>query len=132
MWPKEQRRLQRGLLLSRRHDAPADRTIPWRRFKESDLQKLLDQGDREIALQHAPEAEAIFQNVLKQDPNQPRAIYGLAIASVLEGKALVAKDCSRRWYRFRATPGAGPGQGTAETSRCNAVGLVSHLSWPDP
>jgi cytochrome c-type biogenesis protein CcmH/NrfG len=43
-------------------------------------------------LQDAADAEAIFQKVLKQDPNQPRAIYGLAIASVLSGKAAIARD----------------------------------------
>jgi tetratricopeptide (TPR) repeat protein len=58
----------------------------------SDLDKLMDQGDREIALQDAPAAEATFQKVLKEDPSQPRALYGLAIASVLDGKAAVAKD----------------------------------------
>ena len=59
---------------------------------ESTLEELMDQGDRDIALQNAAGAEAIFQSVLKQQPNQPRALYGLAIASVLQGKALVAKD----------------------------------------
>lgn len=64
--------------------------------QESDLEKLMDQGDREIALQNAPAAEVIFQRVLQQDPNQPRALYGLAIASVLGGKAEVAKDLFER------------------------------------
>ena len=60
--------------------------------KEMDVDKLLDQGDREIALQDAPAAAAIFERVLEKDPNQPRALYGLAIASVLGGKAAQAKD----------------------------------------
>ncbi len=60
--------------------------------QDSGVDKLMDQGDRDIALQDAPDAEVIFQKVLKQDPRQPRALYGLAIASVLDGKAAVAKD----------------------------------------
>lgn len=110
--PKEQRRLQRVSFYPA-NMTPPQTDKPVAQIQESDLQKLLDQGEREIALQHAPEAEAIFQNVLKQDPNQPRAIYGLAIASVLEGKALVAKELFEKVVSS-ATPGSGPGQGTAE------------------
>jgi tetratricopeptide (TPR) repeat protein len=60
--------------------------------QEADLDKMLDEGDREIALQDAPAAAAIFKKVLEKAPQQPRAIYGLAIASVLGGKAAQAKD----------------------------------------
>jgi tetratricopeptide (TPR) repeat protein len=60
--------------------------------QKSDIDHLLDQGDREIALQNATAARATFEKVLEQSPDQPRAIYGLAIASVLTGDAPRAKD----------------------------------------
>lgn len=74
---------------------------------ESNLQRLMDQGDREIALQRPSDAETIFQTVLKQDPTQPRAIYGLAIASVLEGKAAAAKDLFEQVVSLATSPSNG-------------------------
>jgi tetratricopeptide (TPR) repeat protein len=88
--PFEQRRAQRITFY------PAD-VIPGASAQtaqnsQTDIQQLMDQGDRYIALQNAAGAEAVFQKVLNQDPNQPRATYGLAIASVLQGKAAIARD----------------------------------------
>jgi tetratricopeptide (TPR) repeat protein len=60
--------------------------------QKPDIDRLLDQGDREIALQNAAAARLTFEKVLEQSPDQPRAIYGLAIASVLSGDAPQAKD----------------------------------------
>jgi tetratricopeptide (TPR) repeat protein len=48
---------------------------------------LLEEGDREIAQQQGDKAAETFQEVLKRHPSQPRAMYGLAIASVLVGQA---------------------------------------------
>ncbi len=58
-------------------------------------------------------AEAIFQKVLKQEPNQPRALYGLAIASVLGGKAEVAKDLFQKVVSPSAAGGNAPGAAAA-------------------
>jgi hypothetical protein len=58
----------------------------------SELDRLLAEGDHEIALQDAPAAVSTFEKVLEDYPNQPRALYGLAIASVLSGDATRAKD----------------------------------------
>lgn len=88
---------------------------------ESSLQKLMDQGDREIALQRPSDAESVFQTVLKQDPTQPRAIYGLAIASVLEGKAAVAKDLFEQVISLATSPP----KGKASSQRPDA----SQLAW---
>ena len=46
-----------------------------------------DRRDRQIAGQNAAAAAATFEKVLLKDPHQPRALYGLAIASVLSGQA---------------------------------------------
>jgi tetratricopeptide (TPR) repeat protein len=52
---------------------------------------LLTQGDRAIALKQVGEAKAAFGQVLEKDPSQPRALYGMAIASVLGRDADNAK-----------------------------------------
>jgi tetratricopeptide repeat protein len=53
----------------------------------SELDVWLAEGDQEIAAQKVAAAQATFEKVLAKYPNQARAIYGLAIASVLSGNA---------------------------------------------
>jgi tetratricopeptide (TPR) repeat protein len=53
----------------------------------SELDGWLAAGDRAISLQDGPGAEAAFEKVLGKYADEPRAEYGLAIASVLVGKA---------------------------------------------
>jgi tetratricopeptide (TPR) repeat protein len=55
----------------------------------SELDRMLADGDRQIGAQDVPGATATFEKILEKYPNEPRAIYGLAIASVL------AKDADR-------------------------------------
>lgn len=76
--------------------------------RKSDLDRLLDQGDREIALQNAAAARSTFEKILEQDPSQPRAIYGLAIASVLSGDGARAKDLFEKLVSPPPAPAAGP------------------------
>jgi hypothetical protein len=71
-------------------DAPAAKTNS--SPSTSDTDQLLDEGDRQIAQQDAKAAAAKFEQVLQRDPHQPRAIYGLAIASVLSGQGDRAKS----------------------------------------
>ena len=52
---------------------------------ETPLEQEFTRGDRQIALQDAAGAAATFQGILNEHPNQPRALYGLALASVLQG-----------------------------------------------
>ena len=53
----------------------------------SELDVWLAEGDQDIASQKAAAAVATFEKVLAKYPDQPRATYGLAIASVLSGNA---------------------------------------------
>jgi tetratricopeptide (TPR) repeat protein len=62
----------------------------------SDLDAMLTEGDRLIAAQNGPAAAAVFQRVLKQSPGEPRAVYGLAIASILTGDGETAKSLFER------------------------------------
>lgn len=56
------------------------------------LKEEFRQGDREIAMQDGEGAAATFNSILKEHPNLPRALYGLAIASVLEGQGQKAES----------------------------------------
>lgn len=49
----------------------------------TELDRLLAIGDQQIAARDAAGAAATFQQILLQYPNEPRARYGLAVASVL-------------------------------------------------
>ena len=53
----------------------------------SNLESEITQGNRDLAVQNAPAARAAFEQVLAKYPGEPRALYGLAIASVLSGDA---------------------------------------------
>jgi Tetratricopeptide repeat len=50
-----------------------------------DLESMLAEGDHQIALKDAAAASATFQKVLEKYPDEPRARYGLAVASILSG-----------------------------------------------
>jgi Tetratricopeptide repeat len=58
----------------------------------SELDTWLAEGDREIAQKNGVGATAAFEKVLAKYPNNIRATYGLAIASVLSGDGDRARD----------------------------------------
>jgi tetratricopeptide (TPR) repeat protein len=70
----------------------------------SELDVWLAEGDRQIALQNAPAAAATFERVLAKYPNVPRAVYGLAVASVLQGEAAKAQELFERIVTPPAEP----------------------------
>jgi tetratricopeptide (TPR) repeat protein len=77
--------------------APAPETIaktqpPPEDHSVSERDQWLAEGDREVAAMDGGAAAAVFQRVLSKYPNEPRALYGLAIADVLSGKAEDARD----------------------------------------
>jgi hypothetical protein len=59
---------------------------------DADLEKELSDGDRQIARQNGPAAQAAFEKVLASHPGEPRATFGLALAMVLQGKATQAEQ----------------------------------------
>jgi tetratricopeptide (TPR) repeat protein len=56
----------------------------------------LAEGERQIVLQDGAAAEALFARVLAEQPENPRALYGLGIAATLQGDAERAKDIFRQ------------------------------------
>ena len=63
---------------------------------ESELDRWLAEGEQQIAAQNAPAAVEAFRRVLARDPDHRRALYGLAVAAVLQGEAERAKELFRR------------------------------------
>ena len=62
------------------------------RNAESEVDAAIALGQRQIAAQHVAAAEATFEGVLAKQPEQTRAIYGLAVASVLQGNKARAQE----------------------------------------
>ncbi len=58
----------------------------------SALDAALAEGERQIAAENAPAAATAFERALAMQPSQPRALYGLAIASLLQGNATRARE----------------------------------------
>jgi tetratricopeptide (TPR) repeat protein len=104
----EQKRLQ-GITF-----AAADATAPQKHQfatgsagTETDEPHLLAEGDRAIALKDAAGAKKAFEQVLAKNPSQPRALYGVAVASILTGDADDAKtDFEKVIAAFAATGGS--------------------------
>lgn len=60
--------------------------------KLEELDQELAAGDRQIARKDAAGAAVTFDRILARYPNLPRALYGLAVASVLENRADRAEE----------------------------------------
>ena len=62
----------------------------------SELDRSLVEGNRELEQKDGAAAAATFERVLSKYPDDPRAMYGLAIASVVSGDGDRAKDLFER------------------------------------
>lgn len=71
-----------------------------------DLEKDLTNGEREIARQNGPAAQAIFEKILANHPGQPRAMFGLALATVLQGRATQAQKMFEQIVSSAGTAGS--------------------------
>ena len=76
---------------------------------QSDLESALAQGDHEIALQDAAAAGKTFEQILAKYPDNARASFGLAVASLLNHDADRAQELFEKLVA--PTPAAG-GAGT--------------------
>jgi tetratricopeptide (TPR) repeat protein len=101
----EQKRLQNVEFASA--NAPASETPEESRpAPPSELDLWLDEGDHDIALQDGKGAAEVFERVLAKYPNVPRALYGLAVASVLEKNIEKAKGLFQELVAASAPTGA--------------------------
>jgi hypothetical protein len=69
-------------------DAPA---VPVHRAEGSELETWLREGEVRIASQDAEGAAGWFERVLGKYPGEPRAVYGLAVARILQKQGEQAK-----------------------------------------
>lgn len=69
-----------------KHVPPA--TVP----NDPEILAALTEGERLIAEKNSRGAEAAFQKVLAKYPDQPRAVYGLALVALLDGDGPRAKQ----------------------------------------
>lgn len=79
----------------------------------SDLDRALAEGDRQIAIKNGPAAEAVFQQILAKHPSEPRAVYGLAIASILSRKI---DQATALFQQLLAAPASGSSAGVTDPS----------------
>lgn len=84
----------------------------------SELERWLAAGERQIAAHNAEAAAAAFDRVLARVPDQPRGLYGLAVANVLLGNAERAKELFRRLV-------GDPRQSPAAPRPSEAAGVVA-------
>ncbi len=89
----------------------------------SELDRWLAEGDHQIALKNAPAAAATFEKVLAKYPNQPRAVYGLAVASVLAGDG----DRAQELFEQLVSPAASSAAGGAVSGPDAAILSWSHV-----
>ncbi|MGB8848561.1 MAG: tetratricopeptide repeat protein [Candidatus Acidiferrales bacterium] len=76
--------------------------------EQSQLEQDLAAGDQKIAAQNGPEAQATFEGILAKHPGLPRAMYGLAMAAVLQGRATQAQRLFEEIVARTSGPGAVP------------------------
>ncbi len=74
---------------------------------ETELDRWLMAGDRAIALQDASGAAAAFERILQKYPDVPRAVYGLAVASVLQGNVDHARELFEKLVKSPGQPDSG-------------------------
>jgi len=67
----------------------------------------LNEGESDIAANNGPAAAAAFQRVLARHPNEARATFGLAVASVLSGQGDRAEELFEKIVAAGAVPGSG-------------------------
>jgi len=92
----EQKRLKDITFASTEPTVPSKSAAPREEAQTSELDAWLADGDRAIALKDGPGAEAAFEKAVEKYPDEPRAEYGLAIASVLVGRGDRAVELFQR------------------------------------
>jgi tetratricopeptide (TPR) repeat protein len=104
---------------------------------QSELENALAQGDHEIALQDAAAAGKTFEKILAKYPDNARANFGLAVASLLNHDADRAQELFEKLVAPALAPG-GAGPAAAGTNVGEAAGQTAGgasadaMAAPDP
>ncbi len=92
---------------------------------EAELENELAQGDHEIALQDAVAAGKTFEKILTKYPDNARANFGLAVASLLNHDADRAQELFEKLVG--AAPAASGAEGQAAATHDPSVVAWSHV-----
>jgi hypothetical protein len=103
----EQKRLKKISYAAATTAADQKQDAAGSKAQASELESWLAEGNRQIAAQDAAAAEATFEKALAEYPDDSRAVYGLAIASVLNGRAGRARELFEGLVSAPARPGSG-------------------------
>ncbi len=121
----EQKRLQGVTFAAADATPPPDEHSSSESAPVSELDRWISQGNLAIARKDAPAAAAVFQMALAKYPNDARALYGLAIASVLSGEADRAREL---FERIVSPPGVNAdGAGNAAQSASPSIVAWAHV-----
>jgi hypothetical protein len=90
--------------------------------QSAELDRQLAEGDHQIALKDAAAASATFEKILEKYPNEARAVYGLAIASILSGDGDRARELFEQLV-------AGSGSTASGSPNPGATSDPSILAW---
>jgi tetratricopeptide (TPR) repeat protein len=119
--PAEMKRLQDFTFAPFQTAPQPAQTAATSEAQPAELDRWLAEGDHQIALKDAPAASATFEKALAKYPDEPRAVYGLAIASILSGEGDRAREL------FEQLVAASPG--TPGAARAGATSDPSILAW---
>ncbi len=118
----ERKRAQAIKFAAAQPNADADDVHGPRSGPASDLERLLAEGNREIASKNASAATATFEAALAKYPNDPRVEYGLAIACVISG------DGDRAQELFEKVVSAPAGRDAKESASAEPSAIAwSHV-----
>ena len=88
--------------------APAPEQAATPQTQSAELDRLLAEGDHQIALKDAALASATFEKILEKYPNEPRAVYGLAVAAILSGEGQRAQELFEQIVSTPASAASAP------------------------
>ena len=100
----ERKRLQKVTFAAA--EPPAAEPSATESDQPSELDRTLAQGDRQLDLKDTAAATATFEQVLAKYPNNSHALYGLAIASVLSGRAEHARELFEKFLSASGSEGS--------------------------
>jgi tetratricopeptide (TPR) repeat protein len=119
---EEQKRLKTVTFAPAEETAAAENVDAAREKQPSELEAWLAEGDRDIAAQDPFGAADVFAKALAKYPDEPRAIYGMAVASVMRKDVDQARENFERIVAMAAPAGTVEGSAAAGAAASASTG----------
>jgi hypothetical protein len=119
--PAEQKRLQDFTFAPFQTTSEPAQTAAAPDAQPAELDRWLAEGDHQIALKDGPAASATFEKIVAKYPNEPRAVYGLAIASILSGEG----DRAKGLFEQLVAPAGSAASGSANTGATSDPAILA-------